>query len=87
MLTLVALGSLLLTHLRRAWLLGRNRASGAGLAAVLALLVGTGYALYYFGGEDARPLISLVHWLLGLAVVARDHGRRSSSAGAYEALR
>ena len=70
MLTLVALGTLLLTHIRRAWLVSRNRLSGATLAAILAVLVATGYALYYFGGERTRPVISLVHWLLGLAVVA-----------------
>lgn len=68
-LTLLALGSLLLTHVRGAWLLSRNRLSGAALAAILALLIATGYALYYFGGEQARPAISLVHWVLGLAVV------------------
>ena len=69
MLTLVALGSLLLTHVVRAWRLGRNRASGGALAASLVLLIATGYALYYFGGEESRPAISLVHWVCGLVAV------------------
>lgn len=70
MLTLLALGSLISTHIRPAWLHSRNRLSGPSLAVLLALPIATGYALYYFGGEQARPLISVVHWLLGLAVVA-----------------
>lgn len=69
MLTLVALGSLLVTHVGRAWRAGRNRASGSALAAVLALLIATGYALYYFGGEQSRPAISLVHWAFGAVAV------------------
>ncbi|HUO79628.1 MAG TPA: hypothetical protein VMU00_05755 [Steroidobacteraceae bacterium] len=69
MLSLVALGSLLTTHVSRAWPFGRNRASGVTLATALALLAGSGYALYYFGGEQARPLISLTHWLIGVGAV------------------
>lgn len=70
MLTLLALGSLLTTHAARAWRAGRNRASGSALGAALVLLTGTGYALYYFGGEQSRPVLSLVHWVFGgVAVV------------------
>ena len=82
MLALIALGSLLATHVRRAWRQHRNRHSGAVLGIVLAVLIGTGYALYYFGSEETRPAISAVHWCLGLAVVAVllthiGHGRRA----------
>ena len=70
MITLLVLGSLLLTHVAGAWRLARNRASGAALGAAFALLIGTGYALYYFAGEQSRPAISLVHWVIGLAAVA-----------------
>ena len=70
MLTLLALGSLLTTHVARAWRAGRNRASGSALGAALVLLIATGYALYYFGGEQSRPALSLVHWVFGgVAVV------------------
>ena len=70
MLTLFALGSLLPTHMRHAWHLGRNRPTGTVLAAAFGLLTATGYALYYFAGERSRPYISLCHWLLGLLLVA-----------------
>jgi hypothetical protein len=30
------------------------------------LLITSGYALYYFGSEESRPWISLLHWVLGL---------------------
>jgi len=69
MLTLLALGSLLATHVGRAWRRGRNRASGGALAAALVLLIATGYALYYFAGEESRPAISLVHWVFGAVAI------------------
>ena len=37
---------------------------------LLAAMVLTGYALYYFGGEETRPWISKVHWIAGLASTA-----------------
>jgi hypothetical protein len=39
------------------------------IGAMLLLTV-TGYLLYYAGGEETRPVISLVHWVVGLAVPA-----------------
>ena len=69
MAALVGLGTLLLPHLRRAWQAGQNRVSGASLILTVLLVVGTGYGLYYFGTDETRPILSLVHWVLGLAVM------------------
>ena len=63
---LVSVGTLLPVHVRRAWALKRNRASGATVLAVATLLAASGYALYYAGSEELRPWISAPHWLLGL---------------------
>jgi hypothetical protein len=55
-------------HIVRAWKGGRHRWSGGSLFAVLSILIVTGYLLYYVGNEQARDIISLVHWILGLAI-------------------
>jgi hypothetical protein len=38
------------------------------MATVLIGLAATGYLLYYAGGETARALASVAHWLPGLAL-------------------
>ncbi len=63
---LVVLGSIVPIHVRRAWQLRKNHLTGAGMISVVAVLIVTGYALYYAGSETARPWISLVHWGFGL---------------------
>jgi hypothetical protein len=55
-------------HIARAWKNGRHRWSGGSLFAVLSVLIATGYLLYYVGNEQARDIISLVHWILGLVI-------------------
>jgi drug/metabolite transporter (DMT)-like permease len=67
MVVLIVLGSLLPIHVRRGWHQRRNLLAGVILSVLATLLIASGYALYYFGGEEARPLISAVHWLFGLA--------------------
>ena len=67
---LVIYGSLLPVHVRRAWSIRRNVVLGIGLTSVMLLLTVTGYLLYYAGDEDARPVISAGHWILGLGVPA-----------------
>jgi hypothetical protein len=67
MLFLFLLGTLLPSHMDSAWRKGRNIASGIFFATFNALLILTGYALYYFGGENTRPVISALHWGVGLA--------------------
>ena len=69
MMGLLVLGSLIFTHVRYAWKARRNIASGIVLLTSNIVLVATGYALYYFGGEQTRPMISLIHWGVGVALV------------------
>ncbi|SDY21603.1 hypothetical protein SAMN04515617_111101 [Collimonas sp. OK242] len=59
-------GSLLLSHIRRAHHARRNRYSGWSMAALLAWLTISGYALYYIASEASRPLWSAGHWMPGL---------------------
>ena len=53
----------------------------------MLLLTITGYLLYYAGGEETRPIISAVHWILGVIVPALlawhvvSGKRRSRAAG------
>lgn len=70
MIGLFVLGSLLPVHLLRGWQQRRNLLSGLSLLAVQAVLILSGYALYYASGDDFRAAISLLHWLLGLGVTA-----------------
>ncbi len=67
MLALLVVGSLLPVHVRRGWHHRRNLPLGIALSSVVLLLTLSGYALYYFGSEDARPWISLFHWGIGIA--------------------
>ena len=68
MLALLVLGSLLPIHVRRGWHQRRNILAGSIVSGVALLLIVSGYALYYYGGEEARPWISLFHWGLGLGI-------------------
>lgn len=67
MIALFFIGSLLNSHVRRANNARRNRGSGWTMAALLAWLTVSGYALYYLASETSRPAWSLAHSLLGLA--------------------
>ena len=69
MLGLVVLGSLLPVHIRRAWELHRNRLTGLIMSGACALLIVSGYLLYYFASEQSRPWISVAHWGFGLVVL------------------
>jgi len=68
MAALLVLGVLFPLHLRRGWLAHRNRASGMVVTGSCAVLIATGYALYYVGGETSRQLAAYLH--LGLGIVA-----------------
>jgi hypothetical protein len=63
--SLFALGAVSAQHARRGWALRRNRRLGSAVLAVFALLVVTGYALYYLVSEESRPSVSLLHWVVG----------------------
>jgi hypothetical protein len=75
--TLWILGLLWGIHIARAWPTGRHRRTGIGMIAAGALLVLTGYLLYY-GGESVRETAAPLHWALGLASLplALVHMRR-----------
>jgi hypothetical protein len=68
MLMLFFLGSVMNSHIRRALRSGRNLASGWAMIGTMALLVFTGFGLYYLAGEGSRAQWSLVHWMVGLAL-------------------
>jgi hypothetical protein len=69
MAALIIFGSLLLIHIRRAWHHHQNRISGGSMVALMVWLTLTGYALYYFGGEESRTIISAAHWIIGIAAL------------------
>jgi hypothetical protein len=65
---LVALGTVLPVHARRAWQLNKNRRSGLLLKALFLWLALSGYALYYFASEGNENWLPLVHWGAGISV-------------------
>ena len=69
MAALIIFGSLMPGHIRRAWQHKKNRGSGGTMVATMVALSLTGYALYYIGGEEWRPIISVVHWIWGAAML------------------
>ena len=81
-----ALGALAASHIPQGWRLSqrlrwaRQRGSGVALCTLGALLVATGYALYYFALEGIRPPLGWLHGALGvaMAVVVAFHRRRSA---------
>lgn len=54
-------------HITKAWPHKQRRWSGGILTVVFVLLVLSGYLLYYVGDDRIRPVISLLHWGIGLA--------------------
>lgn len=61
------IGLLWAIHLVPAWK-ARRRSSGIVLSVATALLVLSGYLIYYVGAEGARDAIVLAHWLIGLVL-------------------
>ena len=68
MAVLVLLGLLLPVHVRRAWLVARNRVSGSVMLVLCLLLALSGWALYYAGGEATRAAAGRVHVVIGLTL-------------------
>ncbi|HTY79781.1 MAG TPA: hypothetical protein VMI34_18290 [Candidatus Bathyarchaeia archaeon] len=62
------LGLLWGAHIAPGWSGSQRRRSGGWLAGSLIWLTTGGYLLYYLGNEQARSVISLLHWLPGLAL-------------------
>jgi hypothetical protein len=67
--TLFALGTMSAYHVRRGWVLKRNRLSGSLFVAAFILLTVSGYALYYLVSDDTHAPVSTLHWAAGLALV------------------
>jgi drug/metabolite transporter (DMT)-like permease len=62
-------GRLYALHQQGNWRAQRNRASGLAMSAVLLLLAGSGLTLYYPPHEDWRDALSMLHQVLGVALV------------------
>lgn len=62
-------GRLYTLHQQGNWRAQRNRASGLGLSVALLLLAGSGLTLYYPPHEDWRDALSLLHQVVGVALV------------------
>lgn len=71
----LGLGALLPVHVPRGWRERRSLATGVGLLTLNAVLIATGYALYYFAGDGSRAVIGLAHSAVGvvLALVFARH--------------
>lgn len=81
--SLFFVGTIWTSHIRLAWQRGRNRVAGALFGGAMALLVLTGYGLYYFNGEAVRSLTEWAHWIGGVMLallfwVHLSFGRRAT---------
>lgn len=54
-------------HITKLWPHKRRRWSGGILTGAFVILIVSGYLLYYVGDDRIRPLISMLHWGIGLA--------------------
>lgn len=68
MAVLVLLGTLIPLHVRRGWIAHLNRSTGLTMIVGAAVLIVTGYGLYYAGSEDLRVKVELVHDVVGVGV-------------------
>jgi len=68
MASLVLLGMMLVEHVGAGWRGERNKTSGIAILALVAVLVVTGYLLYYAGGEELRQAASLLHLVAGVVL-------------------
>ena len=89
---LLAFGALLPQHLPNGWHQKRQRPSGLTLAVVCAILMLTGWGLYYLSDESLRTATRATHSILGillpLAMVAHVwRARRRSHLDAPQSRR
>lgn len=68
MVALAAYGGVFASHVPRAWTVKSNRWTGCLVAGALAVLIATGWLLYYASSEDAHAFASACHWIVGLAI-------------------
>jgi hypothetical protein len=77
-------------HVQPWWSSQRRRGSGIVLIALGAVLIVSGWLLYYAGGDEVRRWTSVVHWAIGLALAvpvlvhALRAGRYRSPTGTAE---
>lgn len=83
MLSLLAMGAWLPTHVLPRLRQGIRLATGAAQLALLAVLIVSGYGLYYFADETTRPTWSMIHWGTGVALctLLLIHRRPGQAAG------
>lgn len=85
--SLVLLGTFLASHVPTGLRARKRTPSGVSLLAIYLLLAGTGYLLYYAGGERLRELSSDAHVaggvlsILAIALHARPFGGRRTDGG------
>lgn len=65
MVVLFLLGSLMNSHIRRAFKAKRNLVSGLIMIVTVLVLIMTGYCLYYLADANTRALWSAIHWVIG----------------------
>jgi hypothetical protein len=65
---LLGFGGLLVVHIPKGWQDAAQRNIGLALTALIVVLIGSGYLLYYLGAESVRNQVSFAHWVTGLAV-------------------
>jgi hypothetical protein len=61
----------------------KRRPSGYLLVGLLAVLIATGYLLYYASDDAVRQIVGIAHWVCGLALIVplTWHIVRAKSAG------
>ncbi|MCW1385089.1 hypothetical protein OLX02_19930 [Novosphingobium sp. KCTC 2891] len=67
---LLGIGGMFIAHIPKGWAHQHQRIAGVALCGVLAVLIASGYMLYYVGDEDLRAWTSLAHWMIGLGLPA-----------------
>ncbi|HKE47450.1 MAG TPA: hypothetical protein VKB52_05260 [Rhodanobacteraceae bacterium] len=61
-------GQLWIVHVVPSWR-SHRRNSGILLGVIFAVLIVSGYLLYYAGDENLRAFVSIAHWSIGLVLV------------------
>lgn len=67
---LLGFGGLFVTHMPKGWKNRYQRTIGIALTTTFAILIISGYMLYYVGDEGLRDWTSIIHWVLGLSAPA-----------------
>jgi hypothetical protein len=67
---LLGFGGLFVVHMPKGWKDRHQRKLGIGLTVMLAVLILSGYMLYYVGDDDLRGWSSIAHWAIGLVTPA-----------------